>query len=79
MSSRGVFVVLEGTDRVGKSTQAKLLADALGRIYGSETYLIRFPDRSTTIGECINRYLSDKVDLNPQAIHLLFTANRFSF
>ncbi|KAM7540733.1 hypothetical protein Aperf_G00000032137 [Anoplocephala perfoliata] len=77
MGSRGVFIVLEGTDRVGKSTQAKLLADALGRIYGSETYLIRFPDRSTTIGECINRYLSCKVDIDPHAVHLLFTANRW--
>ncbi|VDD77867.1 unnamed protein product [Mesocestoides corti] len=72
-----LFVVLEGTDRVGKSTQAQLLADAFSNMYGNQTYLIRFPDRTTTIGESLNNYLSGKVDINPHAVHLLFTANRW--
>ncbi|KAM3174105.1 hypothetical protein ACTXT7_011206 [Hymenolepis weldensis] len=76
-SRKAMFIVLEGTDRVGKSTQAKLLADALSAIYGNETYLIRFPDRTTTIGESLSNYLSGKVEINPHAVHLLFTANRW--
>ncbi|VDN99892.1 unnamed protein product [Rodentolepis nana] len=76
-SRKGLFIVLEGTDRVGKSTQANLLADALSSIYGNDTYLIRFPDRTTTIGESLSKYLSGKVELNPHAVHLLFTANRW--
>lgn len=77
-SRKAVFIVLEGTDRVGKSTQAKLLADALSAIYGNETYLIRFPDRTTNIGASLSNYLSGKVEINPHAVHLLFTANRYS-
>ncbi|VDM32523.1 unnamed protein product [Hydatigera taeniaeformis] len=76
-SHKGLFVVLEGLDRAGKSTQAKMLADALSSIYGMETYLLGFPDRSTTIGQWLNDYLSGKVDISPHAVHLLFTANRW--
>ncbi len=74
---RGLFVVLEGADRVGKSTQAKLLAEALTKLYGTETYEVRFPDRTTTIGQSLSNYLGGKLDMNPHAVHLLFTANRF--
>ncbi|CDS40003.1 thymidylate kinase [Echinococcus multilocularis] len=77
VSKRGLFVVLEGLDRVGKSTQAKMLAEALSDIYGAKTYLLCFPDRSTAIGQCLSNYLSGKVDINPHAVHLLFTANRW--
>ncbi|KAL5966274.1 Thymidylate kinase [Taenia solium] len=76
-SKEGLFVVLEGLDRVGKSTQAKMLAEALSGIYSAETYLLGFPDRSTPIGQCLSDYLSGKVDINPHAVHLLFTANRW--
>lgn len=76
---KGLFIVLEGTDRVGKSTQAKLLAETLSGIYGNETYLISFPDRSTVIGKNLSNYLSGKLEINPHAVHLLFTANRWIF
>ncbi|KAL5112934.1 Thymidylate kinase [Taenia crassiceps] len=76
-SKKGLFVVLEGLDRVGKSTQARMLAEALSGIYGAETYLLGFPDRSTPIGRWLSDYLSGKVDINPHAVHLLFTANRW--
>ena len=75
--SRGLFIVLEGSDRVGKSTQAKLLAETLSGIYGNETYLISFPDRSTVVGNCLSNYLSGNVEIIPHAAHLLFTANRW--
>jgi len=38
--------------------------------------LWNFPDRTTWIGSAINEYLTTKVDLADQAVHLLFSANR---
>ncbi len=64
--------MFEGLDRCGKSTQAQLLHSALE---GSK--LVRFPDRTTPIGKVIDDYLNRRIELNDQAIHLLFSANRW--
>jgi dTMP kinase len=75
MTKRGLFIVFEGCDRSGKSTQCKLLSDRLASISR------RFPDRTSTIGKLINTYLStpasDAHVLNDASIHLLFSANRW--
>jgi dTMP kinase len=39
--------------------------------------LWRFPDRTTEIGQMINRYLSNGVELDDAAVHLAFSANRW--
>jgi dTMP kinase len=39
---RGTFMVFEGIDRCGKSTQSKLLTDALNE-QGKKTIHMRFP------------------------------------
>mmetsp|Transcript_72988 Transcript_72988/g.142822 ORF Transcript_72988/g.142822 Transcript_72988/m.142822 type:complete len:246 (-) Transcript_72988:403-1140(-) len=70
-SGRGAFIVFEGVDRCGKSTQAAKLAEALG----AES--MRFPDRTTAIGVMINSYLAQGVDMDDRAVHLLFSANRW--
>lgn len=67
---RGLFIVLEGLDRSGKTTQAGKIAEALG----AES--LRFPDRKTAIGQAINAYLNGQIELDPRAAHLLFAANR---
>jgi dTMP kinase len=67
-----VFVSLEGIDGSGKSTQAKLLAEALG----PETLLIREPG-GTEAAERIRELLADPaVELDPFAELLLFLAAR---
>jgi dTMP kinase len=67
-----VFITLEGIDRSGKSTQAALLAEALG----PETLLLREPG-GTEAGERIRDLLKDPaVELNPGAELLLFGAAR---
>ncbi len=67
-----MFISLEGIDGSGKSTQAKLLAEALG----PETLLIREPG-GTEAAERIRELLADPaLDLDPFAELLLFSAAR---
>ena len=73
---RGTFVVFEGVDRAGKSTQCKLLAEGL-RKRGREATLINFPDRTTGVGQLIDKYLRKEVELDDRAVHLMFSANRW--
>ncbi|KAF7983659.1 hypothetical protein HWV62_19545 [Athelia sp. TMB] len=76
MPQRGIFIVIEGLDRSGKTTQTALLYDAL-KAAGIAVNQLKFPDRTTSIGKMIDSYLRSKSDLDDQAIHLLFSANRW--
>ncbi|OAR02000.1 hypothetical protein LLEC1_05916, partial [Akanthomyces lecanii] len=73
---RGAFIVLEGLDRSGKTTQVKLLGQKLAE-QGRLVKLMRFPDRTTQIGQMIDSYLKSAVRMDDHAIHLLFSANRW--
>lgn len=73
---RGALIVLEGVDRSGKTTQCKKLLQAL-ESDGRPAEIMRFPERSTTIGQLISAYLQKKSDLEDHTIHLLFSANRW--
>ncbi|XP_072034225.1 thymidylate kinase-like [Amphiura filiformis] len=73
---RGALIVLEGCDRSGKTTQCKKLVEALRQI-GRPAEVMRFPDRSTTIGGLISNYLEKKCEIQDNAVHLLFSANRW--
>ncbi|CAB9515036.1 Thymidylate kinase [Seminavis robusta] len=73
-ASRGAFIVMEGVDRCGKTTQCGLLLDQL-RSDNIPAVAMRFPDRTTAIGAMINQYLTGGTDLDDRAIHLLFTCN----
>lgn len=74
--SRGALIVLEGLDRCGKTTQCgKLVSFLEGRGLPVEAW--RFPDRNTNIGRMISSYLTHRSQLDDQAIHLLFSANRW--
>ena len=73
---RGIFVVIEGADGTGKSTQVLNLTKRLQN-EGYPCKNMRFPDRSTQIGGMIDRYLKCESDLSDESIHLLFSANRW--
>ena len=73
---RGKLIVFEGLDRSGKSTQCQRLVDAL-RNKGEKVGHMRFPNRSTPIGQMINSYLSGTSNQEDHVIHLLFSANRW--
>ncbi len=68
----GLFVTFEGIDRSGKTTQARLLREALG----DEALAVREPG-GTEVGERVRDLLKDpSVDLGPEAEALLFAAAR---
>lgn len=70
---RGNLILIEGLDRSGKSTQAAILKHKI-----NDCIDLKFPDRTTKIGNIINDYLTDDTfQLPDQAIHLLFSANRW--
>lgn len=77
--SRGKFIVFEGADRSGKTTQTKLCVEAL-RASGVKVAAgcpWRFPDRTTSTGKLIDAYLQSKADMDDHVLHLLFSANRW--
>jgi dTMP kinase len=69
---RGLFVTFEGIDRSGKTTQARLLCEALG----DEAVGVREPG-GTAAGERVRAILKDpSVPLSPETEALLFAAAR---
>ncbi|KAI8581466.1 hypothetical protein K450DRAFT_231446 [Umbelopsis ramanniana AG] len=76
MVKRGALIVLEGCDRSGKSTQCSNLVNYLTAC-NIDSKLLKFPDRTTSTGQMINSYLTNATELNDQAVHLLFSANRW--
>ena len=57
---RGAFIVLEGLDRSGKSTQCLRLVDNLNSA-GMQTKGIRFPGESVSYLEFLSRFIVDNV------------------
>jgi dTMP kinase len=74
MATRGVFVVLEGGDGSGKSTQARLLVSRL-RDLGREVVATREPG-ATEAGAAIRSLVLGGGDLDPRAEALLIAADR---
>ena len=75
-ASRGAFILLEGVDRCGKTTQCALLLKHLLSL-SMAAVALRFPDRTTQVGKLIDGYLQSGADLDDRAVHLLFSANRW--
>jgi dTMP kinase len=69
---RGLFVTFEGIDRSGKTTQARLLCDALGEV----SLAVREPG-GTPVGERVRELLKNPaLAIGPEAEALLFAAAR---
>jgi dTMP kinase len=68
----GLFVTFEGIDRSGKTTQARMLCEALG----DECLPVREPG-GTPVGERVRDLLKDpSLEIGPEAEALLFAAAR---
>lgn len=75
-AARGALIVFEGLDKAGKSTQCAQLARSLEE-QGHAVQSLRFPDRTTPIGQMIDDYLKGATNAEDHVIHLLFSANRW--
>jgi dTMP kinase len=76
VATKGKIIVLEGTDKAGKTTQSRMLAEAL-KVLGKVCVVIDFPDYTTHIGMEIRAFLDGRRDYPAEAKHLLFSANRW--
>jgi dTMP kinase len=75
MNKRGNFIVIEGIDGCGKSTQTKLLSDFLSQ---NEHHIIlkKYPEYGKPIGDLISNWLYSKdYDFNVEAQTLLYFAD----
>jgi len=70
-----MFIVFEGIDGCGKTTQAKALADWLTE-KGYSVVLTSEPTKGR-MGQFIREILSGKEKLQPESLALLFTADRY--
>lgn len=75
-NSRGIFIVLEGLDRSGKSSQIDNLVKYMRR-NGNTVYETHFPDRETESGKLLDLYLRNKSNACDETAHLIFSANRW--
>lgn len=72
--SKGLFIVFEGCEGTGKSTQADLLHRRLLEV-GQPTVMVREPG-TTTLGLYLREYLKSKQPLSLESELLLFAAAR---
>jgi dTMP kinase len=76
VATRGKIIVIEGTDKAGKGSQSRMLAETL-KASGKICVILDFPDYTTSVGMEIKAFLEGKRDYLPEVEHLLFSANRW--
>jgi dTMP kinase len=76
VGARGMFIVIEGIDAVGKRTQTSILRAWLGS-KGLTTRTLSFPAYETTIGREIRKFLAGTVDYPQEVRAMLYAANRW--
>ena len=72
---KGKFIVLEGPDRCGKSTQAKMLLNTLLE-HGKDVLLTREPGGTDTAEKIRQIVLEPDLDVRPMAELFLYEASR---
>lgn len=75
-NTKGKIIVIEGTDKAGKTIQSRMLMDAL-KMSGKVCVTLDFPDYTTPIGMEIRAFLDGRRDYPSEVKHLLFSANRW--
>ena len=80
-----MFIVFEGLDRSGKSTQALKLAELLtqrsqqSNPQAEPCFRCNYPNRQSQSGQLLDQYLQNKTGdgMGNEAVHLLFSMNRW--
>ena len=70
-----MFIVFEGLDGSGSSTQSRLLAQKL-EANGHAVFMTKEPTGDSPIGRMIRDVLQHKWEASPEALQLLFCADR---
>lgn len=70
-----MFIVFEGLDGSGSTTQSALLAEKLEK-EGRSTLLTKEPTSETPIGKMIRDVLQHQWEASPEGLQLLFSADR---
>lgn len=70
-----MFIAFEGLDGSGSSTQSRLLAERLERS-GKPALLTKEPTSENPVGKMIRDILQHKWQASPEALQLLFSADR---
>jgi len=70
-----MFIAFEGLDGSGSSTQARLLAERL-ELTGHPALATKEPTATNPIGRMIRDVLQHKWEASPEALQLLFSADR---
>jgi len=73
---RGRFILFEGIDRSGKTSQSKYLL-AYIQSKNMKAELLRFPNRTTETGKTIDKYLKREIELTDEESRDLFSKNRW--
>ena len=77
MPMKGKFIVIEGIDKSGKTTQAKMLCEFL-ETKGIECVFCSEPTYENPIGLLIRDWLKGKIEIEAgEAITLLYSADRY--
>ena len=76
MARKPLFVVFEGIDGCGKSTQAEMLVAFLEKS-GSPTRLIHFPNYTTPTGRLIAKHLRGERQASPQEMAMLYAKDKY--
>lgn len=76
LTRRGFYIVGEGNDGTGKSTQVDLLAKHLEKEFGVETYVMHEPDGCAIASEIRTIIKNGSLERDPVTNLLLFTAAR---
>jgi dTMP kinase len=75
-NTKGKIIVIEGTDKAGKTIQSRMLMEAL-KVSGKVCVILDFPDYTTPIGMEIRAFLDGRRDYPAEVKQLLFSANRW--
>lgn len=76
MSDRGFFIVFEGCDGCGKTTQTELLRRAIAQATGNNCIYEREPDLRNIAGAIIRSALHGGVKVSPESMAYLHVADR---